>query len=51
MEKVKCLKCGSIGYTASPEQVPCYKCGSKYKLIRLSENDPKKIRRENICES
>lgn len=33
MEKVMCIKCGSIGYTASPEQVACSECGGKHKII------------------
>lgn len=33
MEKVMCVKCGSIGYTASPETVRCSECGGKHKVI------------------
>lgn len=36
MERVKCLKCGRIGYTASPEEAPCAQCGTSYKDMRLS---------------
>ena len=36
MEKVICTECGSIGYTASPEQVPCSECGGKHKVIEDS---------------
>ena len=36
MERVKCLKCGRAGYTASPEKAPCDHCGASYKDIRLS---------------
>lgn len=32
MEKVICIQCGSIGYTASPKQVPC-SCGGKHRVI------------------
>jgi uncharacterized OB-fold protein len=34
MEKVICIKCGSIGYTASPEKVRCSECGGKHKIIK-----------------
>ena len=33
MEKVECMDCGSIGYTASPERVPCSECGGKHRVI------------------
>ena len=37
MERVKCLKCGKIGYTASPEKARCDKCNLPSKgIIRLS---------------
>lgn len=39
MERVICIKCGSIGYTASPEQVSCSECGGKHKVIRPKYGD------------
>ena len=38
MEKVVCIKCGSIGYAASVEQVSCSECGDKHKLVRFKRN-------------
>ena len=35
MEKVRCKKCGSYGYTASPEEVRCEKCGEEHTMIRV----------------
>ncbi|MBU1128369.1 MAG: hypothetical protein KJ995_08135 [Candidatus Omnitrophica bacterium] len=35
MEKVRCKKCGSYGYTASPEDVRCEKCGGDHTMIRV----------------
>ena len=35
MEKVRCKKCGSYGYTASPEDVRCEKCGGEHTMIRV----------------
>jgi len=37
MEKVKCLKCGSIGYTAAPHSVKCSKCGGEHKVIEIEQ--------------
>lgn len=42
MERVICIKCGSIGYTASPEQVPCSECGGRHKVIRAKCSDFKR---------
>ncbi len=39
MEKVRCVKCGSIGYTASPETVKCGICGSSQEVIDMKDND------------
>lgn len=39
MEKVVCIKCGSVGYTASPESVNCDKCGGKHKRIEGGYKD------------
>lgn len=36
VEKVICIECGSIGYTASPEQVRCSECGGNHKVIESS---------------
>ena len=44
MEKVICVKCGSTGYTASPEQVNCSKCGGKHKIIRTGYSIKKEKR-------
>jgi len=33
MEKVICIKCGSMDYTASPEMATCSKCGGRHKAI------------------
>lgn len=32
MEKVKCIECGSIGYTASPESTKCERCGGSLEI-------------------
>lgn len=42
VEKVICVKCGSIGYTASPEQVNCSDCGGKHKALGPANGVPKK---------
>jgi uncharacterized OB-fold protein len=39
MEKVICINCGSVGYTASPEQARCAECGGKHKLISLDKHE------------
>ena len=36
MERTKCLKCGRISYTASPERAACSHCGASYIDMRLS---------------
>ena len=41
MEKVKCTRCGSIGYTASPESVKCQKCGGDHKTIKIDKHNYK----------
>ena len=33
MEKVQCIKCGSVGYTSSPEMVKCPRCGGRHRII------------------
>jgi len=33
MEKVKCIKCGSTGYTASPESTKCEECGGSLEML------------------
>jgi len=48
MEKVMCIKCGSIGYTASPEHVDCSECGGKHKTIRSGYKDRKPEKRNRI---
>ena len=41
MEKIKCIKCGSIGYTAAPESVICSSCGGTHEVIEMDEDDRK----------
>lgn len=48
MEKVMCVKCGSIGYTASPEHVNCSICGGKHKVIPEDYEILKPIKRFGI---
>ena len=48
MEKVMCVKCGSIGYTASPEHVNCDECGGKHKVISEEYENLKPIKRFGI---
>lgn len=48
MEKVKCTKCGSIGYTASPEHVNCDECGGKHKIIPEDYGETKPVKRFGI---
>ena len=47
MEKVICTECGSIGYTASPEQVSC-ECGGKHKMIPTGYKDLQHHKRNRI---
>ena len=39
MERVRCVKCGSIGYTASPEAIRCSICGSREEVVEMEEGD------------
>ena len=48
MERVKCTKCGSVGYTASPESVRCLKCGGLHKTIIMSRGNNKPVKPETI---
>lgn len=48
MEKVMCVKCGSIGYTASPEHVNCDECGGKHKVIAENYETLRPIKRNRI---
>lgn len=48
MEKVKCTKCGSVGYTASPESVRCSECGGRHKVIVMTKGNNKPVRPESI---
>jgi len=48
MEKVICIKCGSIGYTASPEQVNCSECGGRHKTIQDGYKDWKPEKRNRM---
>ena len=41
MEKVICVKCGSIGFTAAPKYVRCSQCGGRHKIIPFSKDDLK----------
>jgi len=38
MEKVKCLKCGSTGYTASPDRTRCYECNGPLRVADSQKN-------------
>jgi hypothetical protein len=38
MNKVKCVNCGDIGFTASPRFVKC-PCGGRLKIIPFSKAD------------
>jgi len=48
VEKVKCTKCGSIGYTASPGNVRCSKCGGVHKVVAMTRANNKPIKLEAI---
>ena len=48
MEKVKCTKCGSIGYTASPGSVRCSKCGGQHEVVAMKKGNNKPIKLETI---
>jgi len=37
MERVICIKCGNIGYTAAPDQVTCAECGGRHKVLKPKE--------------
>ena len=39
MEKIKCTRCGAIGYTASPDSVKCHECGDGRKIIEMDRHD------------
>ena len=47
MEKVICTNCGSIGYTASPEQVSC-ECGGKHKAVSIGYKDLQRHKRNRV---
>lgn len=47
-ERVQCIECGSIGYTASPEHVNCDQCGGKHKVIQEDYENLKPIKRFGI---
>lgn len=36
MERTRCLRCGRIGYTASPERATCDHCGASLADIQVS---------------
>lgn len=48
MEKVRCTRCGSIGYTASPDSARCSKCRGEHKVITMPIENHNAIREENI---
>ncbi|NQT22857.1 MAG: hypothetical protein HQ579_05375 [Candidatus Omnitrophica bacterium] len=48
MEKVKCIKCGSVGYTAASDSVRCYKCGGRHKIIPMTSKKPALLEEESI---
>ena len=45
MEKVICAKCGSIGYSASPDRVGCYECGERRYVAYSKRRDFKAAKR------
>ncbi len=45
MEKVICVKCGSIGYSASPDKTSCYECGERRHAAYFKKRDCKAIKR------
>ena len=40
MVRVRCIVCGAIGYTASPERALCG-CGGRLKVARENEEKPR----------
>ena len=48
MEKVECIDCGSIGWTASPERVPCSECGGRHRTIPEEYENIKLIKKFGI---
>ncbi len=47
MEKVICLKCGSIGYTASPQHVNCSECGGSHRVIDMGHKNSRHMERRD----
>lgn len=39
MVKVKCIRCGTIGFTAAPNYVRCAECGGKHRIIPFRKSD------------
>ena len=39
VQKVMCVKCGSIGYTASPQYVNCSECGGAHRIIDIEHKN------------
>ncbi|MFH1996862.1 MAG: hypothetical protein ABIJ27_07735 [Candidatus Omnitrophota bacterium] len=50
MIKVKCKKCGSVGYTASPYTVKCSLCGGPHKVVKMEKEYPQtNIVKKEFC--
>ena len=43
VQKVMCVKCGSIGYTASPQYVNCSECGGAHRVIGMDCKDSRHV--------
>ena len=39
MVKVKCIKCGTIGFTAAPNYVRCSECGGRHRIIPFRKSE------------
>ena len=48
MEKVKCIRCGSVGYTAASDSVRCHKCGGKHKIIPIAQKKLVPLKEESF---
>ncbi|MFA5144027.1 MAG: hypothetical protein WC522_07690 [Candidatus Omnitrophota bacterium] len=47
MVKVKCIKCGNIGFTAAPHFVRCGECGGRHRILPYRRFDFQDTRVEN----
>jgi len=39
MNKIRCTRCGSIGYTASPNSIKRCGCGGRHEIIDMTGED------------